>query len=172
MRPVIVDASVAVAIARDEVGAGAAEAAIEGWKRSRRPVFVPSHFWYEVVNSLVRRHRWATNKVLEAIQVLDQSNIQTIQLDRANLVLALDRAERYGLSAYDAAYLALAESVDGELLTFDQALRAAAGDRAIVLGHQLSETPAVYEHDVTWPNYKGASAYLAKLRAEALRPTS
>jgi len=35
---------------------------------------------------------------------------------------------------------------------------------------KLSETPAVYEHDVTWPNYKGASAFLAKLRAEAARP--
>ena len=81
-------------------------------------------------------------------------------------------AERYGLSMYDAAYLALADSIDGEVLTFDQALKIAAGDRAITLGHQLSETQVVYERDVTWPNYKGASAYLAKLRAEALRPTS
>ncbi len=27
--------------------------------------------------------------------------------------------------------------------------------------------PAVDEYEVTWPSYKGASAYLAKLRAEA-----
>ena len=32
--------------------------------------------------------------------------------------------------------------------------------------------PAPYEHAVTWPNYKGASAFLAKLRAEAARPGS
>jgi len=30
--------------------------------------------------------------------------------------------------------------------------------------------PGVYEHPVTWPNYKGASAYLAKLRVQAGRP--
>jgi predicted nucleic acid-binding protein len=172
MRPVVVDASVAVAMARDEPGGAAARAAIQGWKRAGRPVMIPSHFWLEVVNSLVRRHRWPGTEVIGAIHDLDRSRLQTVQADRASLLLALDRAERFGLTAYDAAYLALTESVDGELLTFDEALRIAAGDRAVALGRQLSENPAAYEHDVTWPNYKGASAYLAKLRAEALRPTT
>lgn len=172
MRPVVVDASIGIAMVRDEPGGAAAKAAIQAWKRAGRRLVVPSHFWLEIANSLMRRHRWPGTEVLGAIYDLDRSRFQTIRSDRANLLLALDGAERYGLSMYDAAYLALADSIDGEVLTFDQALKIAAGDRAITLGHQLSETQVVYERDVTWPNYKGASAYLAKLRAEALRPTS
>lgn len=171
-RAVVIDASVAVAIIRDEPGGPDAASVLEAWKQQGRPVLVPPHFWYEVVNSLVRRHAWRSDAVLEALHVLDRMNFKTIQADRAGLILALDRAERFGLSAYDAAYLALAETVAAELLTFDAALRRAAGDRAVHLGKRLSETSAAYEHDVTWPNYKGASAYLAKLRAEALRPTT
>ncbi len=33
--------------------------------------------------------------------------------------------------------------------------------------HRTAETSAPYEHEVTWPNYKEASAYLARLRADA-----
>jgi hypothetical protein len=75
------------------------------------------------------------------------------------------------LTAYDAAYLALARTEDADLLTLDDELALAAGDRAVPIGddHRLHETPAVYEHQVTWPMYKEASAYLAKLRADALR---
>lgn len=167
-RAVVVDASAAVALVRDEPEGPDVAAALVAWKRSARPLLVPSHFWYEVVNALVRRYRWRSEAVLEAIHVLDDAELRTIEADRAGLLLALDRAERFGLSAYDAAYLALAESVDGELMTFDDALRRAAGERAITLGGaRLSEAPAVYDHDVTWPDYKGASAYLAKLRADA-----
>ena len=86
------------------------------------------------------------------------------------LLSTLDIAERHGLTAYDATYLALAISVDGQLLTFDEALRAAAGARAIPTGHEhrTAELRPAYEHEVTWPNYKEASAYLARLRADAL----
>ena len=68
----------------------------------------------------------------------------------------------------------LAETLVAPLATLDRALARAAGSRARFLGpgdpgHRLSEPPAAYEHDVTWPNYKGASAYLSKLRAEAAR---
>ena len=66
--------------------------------------------------------------------------------------------------------LALAETVDGQLATLDRTLASAAGSRAILFGdgRRLHETPAAHEHDVTWPNYKHASAYLSRLRAETL----
>ena len=90
------------------------------------------------------------------------------------LLSAIDFAERHSLTPYDAIYLGLAHAVDGSLMTLDIRLRAAAGERAISpdARGRLSETRASYEHDVTWPKYKGASAYLAKLRAEALREGS
>ena len=86
------------------------------------------------------------------------------------LIQVIDRVERHGLTPYDAMYLALAETVGGQLATLDWTLATAAGSRAIIFGdgRRLHETPAVYEHDVTWPNYKQASAYLARLRAELL----
>ena len=58
------------------------------------------------------------------------------------------------------------------LVTFDAALRAAAGTGVLHVGRaRLSETqPARTSTTVTWPNYKGASAFLAKLRAEAATP--
>ena len=132
---------------------------------------MPSHFWLEVANGLLMRWHWPGAEVLEAIHDLDRLRLETIELDRAAVVLAIDLSERHGLTAYDAAYLALAISMDASLVTFDDALRMAAGSRALHIGPaRLSETPAPYEHPVTWPHYKGASAYLAKLRAEAARP--
>ena len=130
---------------------------------------MPSHFWLEVANALLRRHRWTSAATFEAIHELDRLRLETMELGQPTLLLAVSLAESYGLTPYDAMYLALAESMDGELLTFDRTLRAAAGPRAVALDgrHRLSEASAPYEHDVTWPSYKGASAYLAKLRAEA-----
>lgn len=169
--PIVLDASVAISIARKEPEAASAVSSIAGWTRDGIAIVVPSHFWLEVANALTRRHRWAGDDVLQTIHDMDELSVETIDLDRASIVLTIDLSERHRLSAYDAAYLALAEFVDGSLLTFDAALRRAAGLRAIHLGPtRLSEARAPYEYPVTWPSYKGASAYLAKLRAEAARP--
>jgi predicted nucleic acid-binding protein len=168
-RPIVIDASVAMAIIRDEADGPDGARALAAWTRSGRRLVVPSHFWLEIVNALVRRHRWPSAAVIEAIHELDLQDLETVGADRESLLLALDAADRFGLSAYDAAYLSLAVTVDGDLLTFDQTLAEAAGTRSLTIrGGRVSETPAVYEHDVTWPNYKHASAYLSKLRAEAL----
>jgi predicted nucleic acid-binding protein len=170
-RPVVVDASVAVAILRKEPEGAAAVSLISQWTRDGARMVVPSHFWLEVVNALVGRHRWPGADILQSIHDLDRLRVETVDLDRASVVLVIDVCERHRLTAYDAAYLALAVALDGSLMTLDARLRMAAGTRAIHLGPaRLSEVPAVYEHPVTWPMYKGASAYLAKLRAEAGRP--
>ena len=169
--PVVLDASVVVAIAREEGSAAAARKAIDGWSRNGARIAVPSHFWLEVTNSLRVRWHWSGDRVLEAIHLIDQMRLETIDLERAGLMLAIDLSERHRLTVYDAAYLALAITLDGSLVTFDGDLRSAAGSRALSVGPaRLSETPAPYEHAVTWPDYKGASAFLAKLRAEAARP--
>ena len=170
-RAIIVDASVAVAIMRNEPEGPAAVAAIRQWTQEGARIAVPSHFWLEVANALTARRRWPGAKVLQAVHDLDRLRLETIELDRALLILAIDMSERHRLTAYDAAYLSLAVALDGSLLTLDARLRTAAGSRALHMGPaRLSETPAPDEHAVTWPSYKGASAYLAQLRAEAARP--
>ena len=64
----------------------------------------PAGFWLEIVNSLVRRHRWYVGPdVLQGLQTLD-----TVRHPRRgpqtgrSLLLTLDLAERFGLTAYDA----------------------------------------------------------------------
>ena len=169
-RPVVIDASIALAIALREPRAERAIRTIRAWSQTRRERVVPSQFWYELVNGLGRRQGFSGQQVLDAVYQTERFGLRTVNPDRGTLMLVIDRVERLGLSSYDALYLAVAESLRADLATFDRQLAAAAGPRAITFdeGHGLSETPAVYEHDVTWPSYKGASAYLAKLRAEAL----
>ena len=168
---VVMDASVAIAIVRAEPEGQAAEAMISRLTMAGTRIVVPSHFWLEVINTLLTRRHWTGERVLEAIHALDQFRFETMELDRGLIVLSLDVGERYGLTSYDAVYVALAISMDGAVATLDAAVRAAAGTRAISIGPaRLSEQTVPYEHAVTWPNYKGASAFLAKLRADAARP--
>lgn len=172
---VVFDASIAITFALRQRGVDEVDRRIEGWLARRVQMCVPTHFWLEVSNVLVRRHRLNGARVMEAIHTLDELGISTIPVDRPLLLLALDRAERFGLTTYDAAYLALAETLDATLYTSDRALLAAAGPRGLPVAgaadHRLSETPAAYgaERRPTWPDYSGASAYLSKLRAEAHR---
>jgi predicted nucleic acid-binding protein len=171
LRALVVDASVAVSIILKEPEAEEAALLVARCTSSGGQVFVPGHFWLEVVNALLRRQKWDGARVLQAIHALDDLQFEAVELDRASIVLTIDLGERHGLTAYDAGYLALAESINADLATFDAALRSAAGARAIHIGPaRLAEATTPYEHEVTWPAYKGASAFLAKLRAEAVRP--
>lgn len=170
IRPAVIDASAANALVLDEPAGLRVEQILRDLVSSDRPILVPAHFWLEIVNVIGRRTPESGKRVLAAIHRLDLFGLQTMEVDRPLLFQVIDRVERFGLSSYDAAYLALAESLDADLLTLDRQLAIAAGSRAITFDewHGLHETSAVYEHGVTWPSYKGASAYLAKLRAEAL----
>jgi predicted nucleic acid-binding protein len=170
MRAVVIDASVAVAVVLEEPAGIRAGQALRSWVAGERQMFVPSHFWLEVVNALGKAPSAPGQRVLAAVHRLDVFGLQTLEPDRPLLLQVIDRVERLRLTAYDAMYLVVAESLDADLVTLDRDLAAAAGPRAITFdeAHGLHEPPAVYEHDVTWPSYKGASAYLAKLRAEAL----
>jgi predicted nucleic acid-binding protein len=172
---VVIDASVAIARLRVEEHTPQILAAFRDWSRSGTRLIVPRAFWWEVVNALAIGHGYAGDQVLEAVHELETVGIESRDPDRGQLLLAISAIERFRLTAYDAQYLVLAETIVAPLATLDRALARAAGSRARYLGlgdpgHRLSEAPAAYEHDVTWPNYKGASAYLAKLRAEAARP--
>ena len=81
----------------------------------------------------------------------------------------LDRMAAFSLSAYDAAYLALAEAMDADLFTFDARLAAAAGPRALPRGpRRRAEEPSPYgpaAPGTVWATY---GQYLAELRREVL----
>ena len=174
---VIIDASIAVTRIRRQAGWEDVNQRLAAWRRSGTALVVQSHFWLEVSNALMRRHGVRGAHLLEAVHRLDEIGLETAEVDRPMLLLALDRAERYALTTYDAAYLALAESFDGLLFSADRELVVAAGVRGLSpIGsgdRRLSEERAAYLPSArpTWPDYSGAAAYLAKLRAEATRAT-
>jgi predicted nucleic acid-binding protein len=166
MRPLVLDASAGLAIVREEPEREAARRIVTG-RTGQLPV--PAIFWLEVVNSLTRRHRGPADIVLRAVYDLDQLGVQEIAPDRVALLSVIDVVDRHRLSAFDASYLALAISVDGDLLTLDRRLADAAGSRAIYVGSdtRMSEAPVPYG-SATWPKWPGAAAYLQQLRAEVL----
>jgi predicted nucleic acid-binding protein len=170
----VLDASAAIAIARAEPGVADIRSVVYGHLTAGGEIDAPDHFWLEVANAFVRRHGLTPVEVVEAVRELDDLGIVTYPIDRPLLLLVLERMHSEGLSAYDAAYLALAEVVDGRLLTLDSRLATAAGDRAIPGPWQRprrsAETPATYGPSAL----TAFGPYLAELRrrAEAMVPAT
>lgn len=74
----------------------------------------------------------------------------------------------HGLSAYDATYLALAETLDAKLLTLDRRLVSAAGSRAVDVGPgEMRETRATYRLE-PWIQWPGAADYFEAVRRVTL----
>jgi len=165
----VVDASAALTGARAEPAAPAVKRVLAEYRSSGIRLLVPDHFWLEVANVLVRRFHNTPSEVVATLQDLDDLGLEEIRLERPLLLAAIDIQARHGLSAYDAAYLGLAETEDARLLTLDERLAAAAGDRAIRIEgftpHRLAEAPTTYASEpIDWARF---GPYLAKLRAEA-----
>jgi predicted nucleic acid-binding protein len=174
LRPIVVDSSIAIALVRDEAVASSIRQMIRFWAEINQTLVVPSLFWYELINPLARQYRYTSQQVLQAVDEVEELTLITVDPDRPLFLLTIDHIERYGLTAYDAHYLALSTQLGSQIATLDRQLGEAAGSRWIKFDglHHLNESREPYEHDVTWPKYKGASAYLAKLRADALRDAS
>lgn len=165
----VIDASAAIALVLREPASRELDRTIRSSIERLDRLMVPEAFWLEIVNVLIRRHRLAHDDVVAALRELDEFGLESVRSDRALLLVAIDRAGRTGLSAYDAMYLALAEVEDARLLTLDRRLAAAAGPRALRLAAlgpgRLAESPEPYGSEpVDWVRF---GPYLAKLRAEA-----
>jgi predicted nucleic acid-binding protein len=173
---VVIDASAALAAVLDEPAGPAVNAAVQAWSVTGIRLLVPTHFWLEVANVLVRRYHGTPGVVTERLVVLDQLGIETIPTDRPMLLLALDAMERFGLSAYDAIYLALAQSTDARLATLDRRLASAAGPQGLLIGSdrptRLAEEQAAYAASPsprpTWARSAVVGAHIAELRRRAL----
>lgn len=161
---VVLDASAGLKLVRIEEGRDTAVRTVADATRT----CVPTFFWLEIANVLARRHGWSGAAVIEAVHGLDSLGIETIEADRAMILAVIDLVERHDLTAYDAAYLALALSLDADIATADRRLALAAGDRAIVIGSMggIDEEQGRYRpRTPSWPSWADAGAYLADLRA-------
>jgi predicted nucleic acid-binding protein len=164
----VLDASAAIAIAHQEPTCAVVLANLRRHVAGGGEIAVPGHFWLEIANVLTRRYGFHPRRVAEVVRTIDELGPQTVEIDRPVWLLTLDRMHRFGLAAYDAVYLALADVTNGSLLTLDRALAAAAGIRAVRLGaDRLAESGEVYRSespDAVWADF---GRYLAELREEA-----
>jgi predicted nucleic acid-binding protein len=181
---IVVDASVAIALVHDEPDSGAIRETLAAWIAANVELVLPGHFWLEVVNPLARRHGYDSRRLFEALRDLDELPFTTMETLRPQLVLAISLMDRHGLTAYDAVYVALAQTISARLASTDRVMLGAAGNLGLDprlgpgpgLGHRLAEEPAPYGRSagpaggrpVTWPTWPGAGSYLATLRRQAM----
>jgi predicted nucleic acid-binding protein len=122
---VVVDASLAVKWVEQEPYSIEAAALLENWQKQRRRLMAPALFAYEATNAIgkrVKRGQLTIETARERLASLLE-NGPALQHDVAVNLRALEIMERFALpSAYDAHYLALAESRRCECWTADERL--------------------------------------------------
>ena len=129
MRSVVVDASVALKwVFDDEDAVSQAVALRDDAIDGRVGLVAPSLWLYEVANGLVsaeRRGRLDARHGRRGLTHLMALGIELVDPDPA---ATFDRAVSYGLSAYDAAYVALAGTLETSLWSGDRGLCNAVGE--------------------------------------------
>jgi predicted nucleic acid-binding protein len=162
--PLVLDSSAALAVLLGEPDADEIKARLVAGAGG--PVLVVELFWLELANVLVRRDGWDADAVVAAIRELDGLGIETVALDRPLLLAALDDAVRHAITVYDAAYLAVTVAADATLLTLDESLARAAGDRSALPARRgTRERRAGYDAARgAMPDWARHGRYLAELR--------
>jgi predicted nucleic acid-binding protein len=92
---------------------------------ANRALHAPTLIEHEIASVALKKHRqgWPAASITLA---LDDFGKQAIELHRIEIASQCELAQRFGLSAYDAAYLRLAQRLRAPLATFDRALAEAA----------------------------------------------
>jgi predicted nucleic acid-binding protein len=118
--PVVADCSVLAALLFAESTGDAAAAQL-----AQKSVHAPSLLPYEIASVANKKLRAGADPALLDRALTDFSE-QRIELHAVAPVAALQLAQRYGLTTYDAAYLWLAAELEAPLATFDRQLAEAA----------------------------------------------
>lgn len=134
MREVVLDASVVLKWFRSE-GEGNLEAA-QGlrsqFEAGELRVLAPPLLMLELVNVAARRWKWSRTRLERLANALPNAGFVLIEPE-------LPRVARWaavGLTAYDAAYVALAEQVGVDLITDDREIAERAPGIACALGNE------------------------------------
>jgi predicted nucleic acid-binding protein len=134
-RLVVVDASVVLKWQFDDEECVSQAVAFRDdfYLRGAIRVIAPQLLAYELANGIVaaaRKKRISPDKAAEAMSNLLELGVELREVEP---LLFLELALRYNLSAYDAAYVALAQSEKCELWTGDKALYQAVKDEPLLV---------------------------------------
>jgi len=127
---VVVDASFAGAWILPDEHSHEADNVLAAVLRGKQRLAVPELWTYEILNLIVsarRRGRIEANQVEEAVRLIEQIPVEFYDHQSRPIRDRVVRiASRFSLSAYDAAYLELADRLQCPLLSLDDDLTAAA----------------------------------------------
>ena len=99
------------------------------YERGRLFVFAPPLLRLELVNVAGRRWNWSEGALLELAGALDDLGFELVEPELARVAYWTAR----GLTAYDAAYVAVAEAQAARLVTDDDRVVTVAGELATAL---------------------------------------
>ena len=129
MRGWIIDSSLALSWALPDEDSGAAERFLESVPSTDK-LWVPALWWYEISNGLAvaeRRRRITEAEGQRAVEIFRRLPLETdLSSGPETLWRLRSLAKEHELSAYDAAYLDLAERRDLALASLDSSLNRAA----------------------------------------------
>lgn len=129
--PTVVDASVAAKWFLEEADSGAAHRLLEAHLSGDPVLVAPALLPYEVANALRYHPRIGAELLARAMESLMGLGLGLAPPSDEGLREAVRIAFRLGITVYDAAYVALADHLDGVLVTADERQRETAGDRAV-----------------------------------------
>ncbi len=131
MNELVLDASVILKWFRSEgeTHAGAARSLRREFEAGQLIVVLPSLAHIEILNVAGRRWSWHEDQLVELAEALDGLRFQPVQPDLRSVA----RWTARGLTAYDAAYVAVAETTNIQLVTDDEYILARAPEVATPL---------------------------------------
>jgi predicted nucleic acid-binding protein len=126
MRPIVIDANIALALLLKRPWSEAAEQAFVRWKREKVALFAPA-VWPAELASAIRKSVFVQvinpDDALIAISRLPLLNVSVQPPDAQLLQASLRWADRLGqMVAYDAQYISLAEHLKASFWTADRKL--------------------------------------------------
>ncbi len=132
MTELVLDASVVIKWFRSEGerGAAAARSLRAAFEAGDLLVFAPPLLWLELLNVAGRRWRWDETALTQLAEGLADLGFEVVEPD----LPAVARWTAAGLTAYDAAYVAVAELEAVTLVTDDDQILATAPEVARRLG--------------------------------------
>lgn len=130
-RLVVVDASVAVKwfVAEGESGVDAAKKLLEDHAEGRVRLVAPALLAHELLSVLARGSHRSRPPLPEAMDAFFDSDVSLVAADRRTMTGAARLVGELGVSPFDAAYAALAETLGCDLATVDRKLARKVGSR-------------------------------------------